>query len=148
MNKKRNVFFIIVLLITCVFGFSFISFSYYTGVTNEVENINIDKIENELSIEENDTNTIELKPNEMKNIKLIVKSLNPIKTSYKLFYTSETDVSITVNNALPNKIEANEKQIIELTLDNKTNQEAKIDFNIYSNYLGREINGHGEEIKK
>jgi len=148
MNKKRHTFFIIVLLLTFVFGFSFISFSYYTGVTNEVENINIKEVKNELIINGSDSNTISLQPNEIQNVTLMVNSLNPIKTSYKIFYECEDNIDVLVTNSLPDRIDAKEKQIIDIKLINNTDKETKVNFNIYSNYLGREIKGHGEEIKK
>ena len=148
MNKKRNVFFIIILLLTCIFGFSYISFSYYTGVSNEVENVNIVKIDNELTIDGYEGTNVVLKPNETKSINLIVKSLNPIKTSYKLFYESDKDVLVNVVSVLPDRIDAKDKQLITVSLTNESNEENNIKFNIYSNYLGREIIGHGEEIKK
>lgn len=148
MNKKRNMFFIIILLLTFIFGFSYISFSYYSGVSVDSELVKTNQINNELLVVDGDNNTVILKPYEIKNLSLVIKSRNPITTSYKLFYNSTNEIDYEVISALPNKIEKGEKQIVNITIDNKSNSETIVDFNIYSNYLGREIVGHGEEIKK
>ena len=147
MNKHRHIFFIIILMMTFIVGLTYISFAFYSETSSESENIEINTVNNVLSITGYDSNEITLKPYESLKLEMIIESRNTYNSAYKLFVENNEDIKLDVLSTISNNIYAKEKQKVDIMVTNTINEEKNIKFSIKNNYLGREIKGHGEEIK-
>lgn len=147
LKKPRNVYFSIIVMLTCVTGLFSISFSYYVPKTSNSGVIKYQTIDNRIQSSDLIDGYITLNSKETRFIKVYVMSNNDFKSKFKLYYNSLDDVKVYSEVELDSEIDKNEVYAYDLSVSNFSDKEAKVYIGISSALIDNDINIDGKEIE-
>lgn len=127
-QKPRNMYFSIILMLTLVMGLVSVSFSYYVDESSRpgvLKNVNVD---NRLQITGYAGNKISFEPHETKELEVYIMSNNDFSSVYKIYYNKGVNVYVYADTKISGVITAKEVQKYKFMITN--NEEVPVEFEL------------------
>ena len=146
-NRPRNIYFSIVLMLTLVSGLFSISFSYYIDESNTEGLLKVKSVDNRIQCDDLVDGYVTLAPHETKEINLYVMSNNNSLSKFALYYKTEDDAKVLSNVSIDETIDAKEVQQYELLVSNFESNPASIYIGILNGKIGDDLEVDGNLIE-
>lgn len=146
LTKPRGIYFSIVAALTLTMFLMTISFSYYVPTSTYRQEMQV-KIDNVLSIDDYDTNTITFNPHEEKEITFRIKSNSTVDSLYYIYYDNNANVSFEIISSSDSTLEVGEEETVVVKFTNLSEEETIVDFYSAYGFIGKDIEVDGTIIQ-
>ena len=146
-NKPRNIYFSIILMLTLVTGLFSISFSYYIDESNTNGLLTVKGVDNILQSDDLTDGIVGLAPHESKTIKVNIMSNNSYESKYALYYKSNNDVKVFSTLAMDEIIKSKEVQEYELIVSNFEDNPSSVYIGIVNGLVDAEVSVPGNLVE-
>jgi hypothetical protein len=146
LTKPRGIYFSIVAVLTLTMFLMTISFSYYVPTSTYRQEMQV-KIDNVLSIDDYDTNTITFNPHEEKEITFRIKSNSTVDSLYYIYYDNNANISFEIISSSDSTLEVGEEETVVVKFTNLSEEETTVDFYSAYGFIGKDIEVDGTIIQ-
>lgn len=149
-SKPRNMYMVIIAMLTIVTGLASVSFSFYIDESNpDSARLQMAFVDNRLQSDELINGRIIVHPGEIKKIKAYVMSNNEDISFYKLFYRSASkNVKVYYTGTLKSEIGAHDVHEVELVLESTDVRDVTINLGVLSGVNFDSIVNHDQDVTK
>ena len=123
-----------------------ISFSYYVPTSTYRQEMQV-KIDNVLSIDDYDTNTITFNPHEEKETTFRIKSNSTVDSLYYIYYDNNANISFEIISSSDSILEVGEEETVVVKFTNLSEEETTVDFYSAYGFIGKDIEVDGTIIQ-